>query len=161
MRKYRMALNFEHDEVCIKGKCPNTVIEKVSTICQACWYAMCSPRLGDEWLESRPSAAEPRRKKAPDKQGHNSMENQPPSIKNKLVQMEEIDDVDRHHPRIGLKLSDPSIMESEETCCKEEAGPESDNEEPEESAEFFQEVTQERYPEGPRLWKSRRHSSPP
>jgi hypothetical protein len=67
------------------------------------------------------------------------MENQPPLMKHKWVQMEEIDDVDRHHPGIGLKLLDPVIMESEEACHKEEAGPESDNEEPEESVEFLQE----------------------
>jgi hypothetical protein len=64
MRKYGVVLDFEHDEVHIKGKCLDTVIEKERMIHQACWYAMCLPRLGDNWLESRPSTTKLRRKKA-------------------------------------------------------------------------------------------------
>ncbi|KAF8223395.1 hypothetical protein L208DRAFT_1316909, partial [Tricholoma matsutake] len=63
MRKHRIVLDFERDEVCIKGKHLDTIIEGPNTFKQARRHAMCPnlPRMSDDILSGVPGKQPPLR----------------------------------------------------------------------------------------------------
>ncbi|KAF8223506.1 hypothetical protein L208DRAFT_1316462, partial [Tricholoma matsutake] len=91
MRKHGIVLDFERDEVHIKGKHLDTIIEGPNTFKQAQRHAMLT-RL-------RPPGHA--KEKNPDKPGPSSTKVQPPSVRRRNVEMEEIDDVDKHPETFG------------------------------------------------------------
>jgi Reverse transcriptase (RNA-dependent DNA polymerase) len=139
MRKHSIILDFECDEVRVKGKCLNTVIEGPNTFMHARQHAMCPCPVKDEWLHSGQEAA--KKKKDPDKIVLSSTKAQPPSIQWRKDEIEEVDDADRHHPS-GLMTSDPILLGPDEE-------PESDSDD--DLEEIVQEFTWEHFPEGPQF----------
>jgi hypothetical protein len=139
MRKHSITLDFKCDEVQGKGTILDTIIEGPNTFKQARRHAMQPHPPKDEWLLSGPAAAH--KKQDLDKDGPSLTWVQPPSVWWQMVEVQEVDNVDKPCAT-GLRLLDPILL-----------GPKDDLENSNNLEEIVHEFTWDQFPNGPNFEK--------